>query len=104
MSILLSGIVFNVYQTPEKISKRTGEAYGGRWKVEILSDFPLETGGSKNEIVTLTIEDPRKFESLKGKRVNLPVGIFAKTDESGRAELILFLPKDVKIPNIPAAA
>lgn len=105
MSILLSGIVTNVYQQPEGISKRTGEAYGGGWRVEILADFPLENGQVRNELVTLKIEPNQRqtFDASKGRRVNLPIGIFAKSQDGSKADLVLFIQKNVKL-NPPVAA
>lgn len=105
MSILLSGIVTNVYQQPEGVSKRTGEAYGGGWRVEILADFPLENGQMRNELVTLKIEASQRqtFDAAKGRRVNLPIGIFAKVADGGKADLILFIQKGVKLNAAVAA-
>ena len=58
----LCGQVANVYVQPGGTSKKTGEAFDPRDKVQILGHLPLPTGGHKLELVTLNVEAPGKFE------------------------------------------
>ena len=58
----LCGQVANVYVQPGGTSKKTGEEYDPRDKVQILGHVPLQGGGTKLDLVTLNVEAPGKFE------------------------------------------
>ena len=49
----LCGQVANVYVQPGGTSKKTGEDFDPRDKVQILGHLPVSTGGHKLELVTL---------------------------------------------------
>ena len=51
----LCGQVANVFVQPGGTSKKTGEAFDPRDKVQILGHLPLSTGGHKLELVTLNV-------------------------------------------------
>jgi len=73
----LCGQVANVYVQPGGLSKKTGEVFDPRDKVQILGQLPLPAGGHKLELATLTVEDARAFESIQGKTIRVPVGVYA---------------------------
>ncbi|MGE1530878.1 hypothetical protein [Pseudomonas fulva] len=73
----LCGQVANVYVQPGGLSKKTGEVFDPRDKVQILGQLPLPAGGHKLELVTLNVEDARAFESIQGKTIRVPVGVYA---------------------------
>jgi len=73
----LCGQVANVYVQPGGMSKKTGEVFDPRDKVQILGQLPLSAGGHKLELVTLNVEDARVFESIQGKTIRVPVGVYA---------------------------
>lgn len=73
----LCGQVANVYVQPGGTSKKTGEAFDPRDKVQILGRIPLQGGGSKLDLVTLNVEDARLFQAAQGKTVRVPVGVYA---------------------------
>lgn len=73
----LCGQVANVYVQPGGLSKKTGEHFDPRDKVQILGQLPLAAGGHKLELVTLNVEDARAFESIQGKTIRVPVGVYA---------------------------
>lgn len=73
----LCGQVANVYVQPGGTSKKTGEAFDPRDKVQILGHLPLATGGHKLELVTLNVEDARLFQAAQGKTIRVPVGVYA---------------------------
>ena len=73
----LCGQVANVYVQPGGLSKKTGEVFDPRDKVQILGQLPLAAGGHKLELVTLNVEDARSFESIHGKTIRVPVGVYA---------------------------
>lgn len=73
----LCGQVANVYVQPGGTSKKTGEAFDPRDKVQILGHLPLPSGGHKLELVTLNVEDANVFKAHMGKSIRVPVGVYA---------------------------
>lgn len=73
----LCGEVANVYVQPGGTSKKTGEAFDPRDKVQIIGQLPVSTGGHKLEIVTLNVEDARLYQQAIGKTIRVPVGVYA---------------------------
>lgn len=73
----LCGQVANVFVQPGGVSKKTGEAFDPRDKVQILGHIPLQGGGFKLDLVTLNVEDARIFQSAQGKTIRVPVGVYA---------------------------
>jgi hypothetical protein len=84
----LCGQVANVYVQPGGVSKKTGEEYDPRDKVQILGHLPMPDGGKRLELITLSVEDARPFVAAQGKKIRVPVGCFA----SGRA-VAYFIPR-----------
>jgi len=66
-----------VYVQPGGVSKKTGEEYNPRDKVQIIGHLPLHTGGHKLELVTLNVEDARPYEAALNKTIRVPVGVYA---------------------------
>jgi hypothetical protein len=73
----LCGQVLNVFVQPGGVSKKTGEEYEARDKVQLLGDLPQPDGQKRLELVTLTVDDARPYQAVSGKRVRVPVGFFA---------------------------
>lgn len=88
----LCGQVLNVFVQPGGVSKKTGEEYESRDKVQLLGELPLQDGQKRMELVTLTVDDARPFEVVKGKRVRVPVGFFA----SGK-DVQFYIPKGSRL-------
>lgn len=74
--LTLCGTVANVFPAPEGIDKKTGETYGGGWRVQVLAQVPLQNAATKLDLVTLSTDLPDAFQALRGKRVRVPVGAF----------------------------
>jgi len=87
----LCGQVANVYVQPGGTSKKTGEAFDPRDKVQILGHLPLSTGGHKLELVTLNVEDARLFQAAINKTIRVPVGVYALGKSVG-----YFIPQGAK--------
>ena len=87
----LCGQVANVYVQPGGTSKKTGEAFDPRDKVQILGHIPLQGGGSKLDLVTLNVEDARLFQAAQGKTVRVPVGVYSVGKSVG-----YFIPQGAK--------
>ena len=73
----LCGQVANVFVQPGGTSKKTGEAFDPRDKVQILGHVPLQGGGTKLDLVTLNVEDARLFQAALNKTIRVPVGVYA---------------------------
>lgn len=73
----LCGQVANVFIQPGGTSKKTGEVFDPRDKVQILGSVPVATGGHKLELVTLNVEDATIFQNLLSKLVRVPVGSYS---------------------------
>jgi len=79
----LFGQVANVYIQPGGTSKKTGEVFDPRDKVQILGSLPLQGGGHKLELVSLNVEDASVYQSLLGKKIRVPVGVYALAKSVG---------------------
>ena len=73
----LCGQVANVFVQPGGVSKKSGEVFDPRDKVQILGHVPLQDGGTKLDLVTLNVEDATLFKSALGKNIRVPVGVYA---------------------------
>lgn len=86
----VSGIVLHTYDNPAAVDKTTGEiTREQKAKVQLLGDLPLPNGQVRYDMINLTCEDRLEFEALKGKRVSVPLGMFAPA----KGEIIYFIPK-----------
>jgi hypothetical protein len=102
MSMLtINGQVLNTFEAPKGVS-RAGEPYGGQSKVQLLCDTELQNGERKADLVTLTVEDIRPYQALRGRQVSVPVGAFA----SERAVIFYVVKggRPVEASGAPAAA
>lgn len=95
----LCGQVANVYIQPGGTSKKTGEVFDPRDKVQILGSLPLQGGGHKLELVSLNVEDARVYQTLMGKHVRVPVGVYALAKSVG-----YFIPQGAKPQPLVASA
>jgi len=94
----LCGQVANVYVQPGGTSKKTGEAFDPRDKVQILGHVPLQGGGTKLDLVTLNVEDARLFQAALNKTIRVPVGVYSTGKVVG-----YFIPQGAK-PQLVAAS
>jgi len=85
----LCGQVANVYVQPGGISKKTGEVFDPRDKVQILGEIPQADGSRRLDLITLNVEDAAAFKAIINKRVRVPVGFFA----AGKGLVTFFIPR-----------
>lgn len=74
--LTLCGSVAHVFSAPGGTDKKTGEAYEGGHRVQLMAQVPLKNGEAKYDLVTLSTDAPEAFQALKGKFVRVPVGVF----------------------------
>lgn len=94
----LTGQIVNVFLAPKGVSKKTGEEYGGDWKVQIIGDIPLKGGVTKKEMIDLKAEQGELLEPLIGETVSCPVGFFASGKNVG-----FYIPQGHKIEPVSKA-
>lgn len=95
----LCGQVANVYVQPGGTSKKTGEVFDPRDKVQILGHVPLQDGTTKLDLVTLNVEDATIFKNAQGKTIRVPVGVYAIGKTVG-----YFIPQGCKPALLTAAS
>jgi hypothetical protein len=95
----LCGQVVNVFVQPGGVSKKNGEVFDPRDKVQILGHIPLQDGTSKLDLVTLNVEDARLYQQAIGKTIRVPVGVYALAKSVG-----YFIPQGCKPALLPASA
>jgi hypothetical protein len=74
--LTLNGQVMNVFHTPERVDRKTGEIYPASDRVQLMAENELESGEVRFELVTLKVANPTAYKALSGRRVAVPVGAF----------------------------
>lgn len=74
--INLQGTLINTFRVDASKTK-DGKEYEARDKVQLLGSLELPNGQIKNELIDLTVEDARIFESLKNKVISISCGAMA---------------------------
>lgn len=86
----VSGQVVHVYDAPQTIDKQTGEVKREeKPKVQIVGDMPLPNGQLRYDIITLTVENKDEWKALQGRRITVPLGLFAPS----KGSIVYFIPK-----------
>lgn len=85
----VTGEVRNVFYQPGQLDKETGVLKPGSNKVQVLGEMPVNGGGSKEDLVTLTIPEGMDFEILKKRLVRFPLGFFSPA----KGTIAYFIPK-----------
>lgn len=90
----ITGQVLNTFEAPgRKANEKAGiEAQDAKPKVQILGEMPVPGEQTRMELVTLTCEDQREYEGLRGQVVAVPLGIFAPA----RGQIIYYIPKGAR--------
>ena len=88
----VTGQVINTYEQPGQVDKSTGEVGRKTPKVQILGDMPVQGGDIRRELITLSIEDEKAYQSLVGKSIRVALGFFAPN----KGSIVMFIPKGSK--------
>jgi hypothetical protein len=91
----VTGQVRKTFIQEGQADKDTGVMGKPSIKVQILGEMPVKGGDSKDEIITLTVENQKTFEDLKGKCVRVPLGFFAPA----KGNIVYYIPKG-SIPEV----
>ena len=85
----VSGTVVKTFIQSGQVDKETGETGKSSSKVQIMGEMPVQGGDSRLDLITLTVENKKAYEELKGKRVRVPLGFFAPQ----KGNIVYFIPK-----------
>lgn len=88
--LTLKGKLINTFVSP-KGENKSGESYGGQDKIQIIGDISLPNGETKVDMFTLTTANIEHFQSLNGKDIRVPIGIFAASNN-----VTYYIPKGSK--------
>lgn len=95
----ITGQVINCFFQPGALDKSTGELKEGKNKVQILGNIPVSDGGSKMDLVTLTVPEGIDFKVHQNKKVSVPLGFFSPA----KGSILYFIPKGSKPTPLAAA-
>ncbi len=86
----VTGKVLKTFVQPGVTDKETGEVSKPSPKVQIMGEMPVQGGeDSRLEMITLTVENQKTYDSLVGKDVRVPLGFFSPQ----KGSIIYFIPK-----------
>lgn len=85
----VTGEVRSVFYQPGPVDPETGKLKPGTNKVQVLGEIPVNGGGSKEDLITLSIPDGINFEPLKKRFVRFPLGFFSPA----KGSILYFIPK-----------
>jgi len=94
----VTGQVLKTFIQPGQTDKETGEVGKSSIKVQIMGEMPVQGGESRLDLITLTVEDKKTYEELKGKKVRVPLGFFAPQ----KGNIVYFIPKGA-LPELVAS-
>lgn len=89
----LRGKVVNTFHQQGRLDKETGELQEGTDRVQIMGEMPVAGGGSKVDLITLTIPEGLDFSEYLQKAVEVPLGFFSPQ----KGQIIYFIPKGSQI-------
>ncbi len=84
--LTMKGVLVNVLETPKGVTKKTGEAYGGRDQVQLLCKEDLKNGETRMVLQTLNLpegSETKAYEQLVGKPVALAVSPYVMAGKLG---------------------
>lgn len=91
----VTGQVLKTFIQPASLDRTTGQIGHPSTKVQIMGEMPVQGGESRLDLITLTVEDKKTYDDLKGKKIRLPLGFFAPQ----KGNIVYFVPKG-SIPEI----
>jgi hypothetical protein len=89
----ITGKVLNCFDQQQKPNKETGEVMPPKAKVQIIGSIPVMGGDSKYEVVDLSVPEGLSFKEYEGKKVSVPLGVFAPS----KGSVIYFIPQGSKV-------
>jgi len=81
--ITLNGVLVNVFTQPKKGDRDEKD------KIQILGDIPVDGGGVRKDLLTITVPSASAYEGREGEFISVPVGAFAPA----KGSIIFFMNK-----------
>lgn len=85
----VTGQVLKTFIQPGIADKTSGQVGNSSIKVQIMGEMPVQGGQSRLDLITLTVEDQKTYDELKGKKIRVPLGFFAPQ----KGNIVYFIPK-----------
>jgi hypothetical protein len=85
----VTGQVLKTFIQAGQTDKETGEVGKSSTKVQMMGEMPVLGGETRFDLITLTIENQKAYEDLKGKKIRVPLGFFAPQ----KGNIVYFIPK-----------
>lgn len=85
----VTGQVLKTFVQAGQLDKETGETSKPSIKVQIMGEMPVQGGDTKLDLISLTVEDQKIYDALKGKKIRVPLGFFAPQ----KGNIVYFIPK-----------
>ena len=85
----VTGQVLKTFIQPAQVDKETGVIGKPSAKVQIMGEMPVQGGESRLDLITLTIENQKTYDELRGKKIRVPLGFFAPA----KGNIVYFIPK-----------
>ena len=85
----VTGQVLKTFKQDGQADKETGEVGKSSFKVQLLGEMPVLGGDSRNDLITLTVENVKAYADLVGKTIRVPLGFFAPQ----KGNIVYFIPK-----------
>jgi hypothetical protein len=85
----VTGQVMKTFIQPGRVDKQTGDIEKSSVKVQVLGEMPVQGGGSRLDLITLSVENEKTYSDLAGKKVRIPLGFFAPS----KGQIVYYIPK-----------
>lgn len=85
----VTGQVLKTFIQAGQLDRETGETGKSSIKVQIMGEMPVQGGDTKLDLISLTVEDQKTYDTLKGKKIRVPLGFFSPQ----KGNIIYFIPK-----------
>lgn len=85
----VTGKVLKTFIQPAQADKETGVVGNPSVKVQLIGEMPVQGGESRLDLITLTVENQKTYDELRGKQIRVPLGFFAPS----KGNIVYFIPK-----------
>lgn len=79
--LTLTGMLFNIYESPKGVSKTTGKEYGGANRIQLICQSLLNNGDIKAELIDLSVDDLTPYKGNENKTISVPVGVYVSNNK-----------------------
>jgi len=88
----VTGKVVHVFDQEGSVSRETGEKQPDSVRLQMMGEMPVQGGETRFEMITVKVDDKKRYEVLKDKNIRLAVGAFSPQ----KGQIIYFIPKGAR--------